>query len=159
MGKREAYYTHDTVGLINLYMYTRMLTQICRAVLCWEYTCAYKLRSAWNTVDAIAFVQGSCEYSFHSGSGLIGRMDSNEHICSQLIDVDTCPSVYHRKALALCHDIHLVRAVKRSNYVFEFVAQPGAFPSDSAIIDYCDAFFSILGNVECQELQQLTAPT
>ena len=151
MGKREANYTHDIVGLINLYMYTRMLTQICRAVLCWECTGdTYKMCSAWNTANAIAFVQGSCEYSFNSGSGLIGRMDSNEHICTQLIDVDTCPSVYHRKALALHHNIHLVRAVKRSNYVFEFIAQPGMFPSDSSIIDYCDAFLSILRNVDAR---------
>ena len=111
-----------------------------RAVLCWAHVDGrYRLHSSWCTADTLPFVQGSCEYSFDSGAGLIGRMDtSNQHcICSQFINTDTCVSMYHRKALALSNVISLVRAIKHNSMVYEFVAQPGEFISDTVILEYC----------------------
>lgn len=73
-------------------------------------------------------------------------MDSNQHfICSQFIDVGTCVSVYHRKALALSNGISLVRAIKHNSMVYEFVAQPGEFVTDTVMITYCEGAEKMFG--------------
>ena len=117
-----------------------MHSDSCRAVLCWTLEGGrYTLHSAWSTADMLAFVHASCYYSFESGSGLIGRVDvSNEHgICSQFITTDTCASSYHRKALALNHGVSSLRAIRHNGMVYEFVAHPGKFISDTAILRFC----------------------
>ena len=116
----------------------------CNSVLVWsEKDERYMLdeQKSWTRVSNIEFVKGSSLYSFATGEGLIGRVDtlSSGDIYTLSITQDLLSSLYHRKALALAAGIAVVRSIKWHNIIVEFTASSGVPVSDNMIQGYCNS--------------------
>lgn len=116
----------------------------CNSILVWsKKDQRYTLdeHKSWTRVSNIEFVKGSSLYSFATGEGLIGRVDtlSNGDIYTLSITQDLLSPLYHRKGIALAAGIAVVRAIKWHNIIVEFTASSGVPVTDDLILDYCNS--------------------
>ena len=114
----------------------------CSSVLFWsrpDQRYVLNKERSWTRLSNLEFVQNSSLYSFATGEGLIGLVDTRSHADIHTITItqDLMSSLYHRKALALAAGIGAVRAVKWHNVIVEFTASSGMSVSDDTILDYC----------------------
>lgn len=114
----------------------------CNSVLVWSKKDErYMLdeQKSWTCLSNIEFAQGSKLYSFATGEGLIGLVDTRSHSDIHTISIthNLNSSLYHRKALALAADIAIIRAIKWHNIIVEFTASSRMRVTDDLMMDYC----------------------